>query len=694
MANKNFSFEDVLGSGWRTTKANLGFFIGVGLLYLISFLPVIAQPSVGLLVMLDVSRSSIYTVAILLKIIEWAIEIVFSIGLIKIALAFCNGRKPAIGTLFNFSDCFWRYTATFILYKLIVIAGMLLLIVPGIFWMTKFCLCFYFVVDRGLGPIKALKASSRTTMGIKWQLLGFIILCTIINILGILCLGLGLLVTYPIVLIAEAIVYRQLAAQTPELAGLGIDKHVVLPPQLPQKRPMAETIFVSAVQTVGVLMLCFILYTVWFFSSKPLITNIYIDELNRMVRMTEDESLNAAPFYNKAAELYKKTIQDSNTVDDLLLKKYDQVTPEQKQTIEKWLADNKEILDLVISGSKKPYYWQTYTEKNLELTCGLISLKELRNSTYSLRWRAQLNAEKGQFEDAFDDIKTSYLIGKHIKTNSATYIEQLVGISIKAVSVDTLRDILGHYQIDSTALATLQKDFEQLTINDDFAIDLKKDKLVFYDKIQRCFTHNYFGSGHLYPKGYAQLTSEFNPHLMLKLQLFPLYILSFVHPGKQQTMETIDCCYAFLGEMAHKTPAQIKAEGINIQEQGKQIAKGNLLLKIFLPPVYKIIEISYRAKVDVESTLPLIAILRYKQDVGDYPENLDKLVEAGYLKKIPIDPFSDKPLGYKKTDDDFIIYSVGLNGVDDGGQPHRDKKGKIIPFPDKGDWIFWPVERN
>ena len=89
---------------------------------------------------------------------------------------------------------------------------------------------------------------------------------------------------------------------------------------------------------------------------------------------------------------------------------------------------------------------------------------------------------------------------------------------------------------------------------------------------------------------------------------------------------------------------------------------------------------------------PLIAILRYKQDFGEFPENLDKLVETGYLKKIPIDPFSDKPLAYKKTDDNFIIYSFGSNCQDDGGQPDRYGDGKIKPFSDKGDWIFWPVE--
>jgi uncharacterized membrane protein len=124
--------------------------------------------------------------------------------------------------LFDAWDCFWRMVGAGILYGLIVLAGIILLIVPGIVWAVKFSLCFYFVIDKGLGPVQALKASSRTTIGVKWPLFGFGLLCGLINLLGLLCLVVGVFVTYPTVLIAHALVYRQLLAQTPELAEFGI----------------------------------------------------------------------------------------------------------------------------------------------------------------------------------------------------------------------------------------------------------------------------------------------------------------------------------------------------------------------------------------------------------------------------------------------------------------------------------------
>lgn len=220
MESKHFSFSDVLGYGWSVMKANLWFFIGMGVVYvLIQQLPNIAN---ALVKNMSFTRPVGTTLSMLLSIAGWIISIVLAIGIIKIALSFCDQQKPAFGTLFNAQGCFWRYVGVMILYTLIILAGFILLIIPGIIWAIKYSLCYYFVVDKGLDPVNALKASARTTMGAKWELLGFGIVCALINILGMLCLIIGIFATYPMILIASALVYRQLLVQTPELAEFGI----------------------------------------------------------------------------------------------------------------------------------------------------------------------------------------------------------------------------------------------------------------------------------------------------------------------------------------------------------------------------------------------------------------------------------------------------------------------------------------
>lgn len=57
----------------------------------------------------------------------------------------------------------------------------------------------------------------------------------------------------------------------------------------------------------------------------------------------------------------------------------------------------------------------------------------------------------------------------------------------------------------------------------------------------------------------------------------------------------------------------------------------------------------------------------YKSQNGRYPEKLAALV-PDLIDKVPIDPFTGKPLIYRAEDAGVIIYSLGSNQKDDGGQ--------------------------
>jgi hypothetical protein len=62
-----------------------------------------------------------------------------------------------------------------------------------------------------------------------------------------------------------------------------------------------------------------------------------------------------------------------------------------------------------------------------------------------------------------------------------------------------------------------------------------------------------------------------------------------------------------------------------------------------------------------------LACKLYKIQSGEYPENLGALV-PGILKDVPIDPFTGKPLVYRREGKGFIVYSLGSNEKDDGGR--------------------------
>lgn len=81
--------------------------------------------------------------------------------------------------------------------------------------------------------------------------------------------------------------------------------------------------------------------------------------------------------------------------------------------------------------------------------------------------------------------------------------------------------------------------------------------------------------------------------------------------------------------------------------------------------------------------------MRFHQDKGRLPSELDELVKGGYLRQLPADPYSDKPLVYSVKGENFKIYSLGKNYRDDGG------KGHFLPNPlcsqiSPTDLVFWP----
>lgn len=203
---RKFSISEALEFGWQTFRKNVGFFILlliiVGLLFT---LPDIIAKQL---------RKENPLLGFIIDILSFVLNILISIGLVKISLRFCDGEKGKFSDLFSCYPLFFRYLFGSILYGLIILFGLILLIIPGIIFTIQFFFYDYFIVDKKIGPIEALKRSLAITKGIKWDLFAFILLLGAINFLGALAFFVGLFITIPITIIAEAFVYRKLLTQT------------------------------------------------------------------------------------------------------------------------------------------------------------------------------------------------------------------------------------------------------------------------------------------------------------------------------------------------------------------------------------------------------------------------------------------------------------------------------------------------
>ncbi|MEK9161077.1 MAG: hypothetical protein AAB440_03545 [Patescibacteria group bacterium] len=106
---------------------------------------------------------------------------------------------------------FWKYVLTSILVALAFLIGIILLIVPGIVAMLVFGMSLYLVMDRGMEPVLALKESARITKGNRWRLFGLYLAILGLNIVGVLLLVVGLLVTVPVTMLAAVHAYKILS---------------------------------------------------------------------------------------------------------------------------------------------------------------------------------------------------------------------------------------------------------------------------------------------------------------------------------------------------------------------------------------------------------------------------------------------------------------------------------------------------
>ena len=91
-----------------------------------------------------------------------------------------------------------------------------------------------------------------------------------------------------------------------------------------------------------------------------------------------------------------------------------------------------------------------------------------------------------------------------------------------------------------------------------------------------------------------------------------------------------------------------------------------------------------------EMTIATIALKRFQLRNGTYPASLSVLVPE-FVAELPHDWMDGKPLRYRLNGDGtFTLYSVGENGVDDGGNPDTCPVSWYLDIWGEGDEV-WPI---
>jgi hypothetical protein len=109
---------------------------------------------------------------------------------------------------------------------------------------------------------------------------------------------------------------------------------------------------------------------------------------------------------------------------------------------------------------------------------------------------------------------------------------------------------------------------------------------------------------------------------------------------------------------------------------------------VLMPSTQGMAQIEARAKLAPRAAQCLVALRLWRDRTKEPPTDLEAVVKAAGMARVPIDPYSGKPLRMAIIDGEPVIYSIGKDGRDDGGR--IDSKGDRNP----GDQVFRlpPVE--
>ncbi|HQR06704.1 MAG TPA: PQQ-binding-like beta-propeller repeat protein [Gemmatales bacterium] len=107
-----------------------------------------------------------------------------------------------------------------------------------------------------------------------------------------------------------------------------------------------------------------------------------------------------------------------------------------------------------------------------------------------------------------------------------------------------------------------------------------------------------------------------------------------------------------------------------------------------LPRIY---ESDQKRRAGLRMAAALLAAERYRLETGKVPAGWNDLVPK-YFPSIPIDPYDGRPIRWKTTPTGFLLYSVWMNKLDDGGVIRRTENGP--PQTDFGVEFFAPAHRR
>jgi len=147
-----------------------------------------------------------------LQALFWVAGSVFQLWIIQATLQLVRGERLEASRIMSFEK-FGPFVLAALLVGVLTVVGFILLIIPGL--LVLFFTHFYgfFVVDKDMSPIEAITASFNLVKEHIGVVLIFFLLSLLVLLVGAILCGIGLIVAWPVVIIATGYMYKRLQGE-------------------------------------------------------------------------------------------------------------------------------------------------------------------------------------------------------------------------------------------------------------------------------------------------------------------------------------------------------------------------------------------------------------------------------------------------------------------------------------------------
>lgn len=340
------------------------------------------------------------------------------------------------------------------------------------------------------------------------------------------------------------------------------------------------------------------------------------------------------------------------------------------------LATNKASIDKVVEATAKSD-WYRDREYDRSIVVLFPEYASMKSATKLLTQRAVVSAQQGDDAAALKDLKAARKLGQYL-VKDPTLLGLLVAIAIDAIVLRCAENLATEFAGDGTKLANLQSVLDSTSYPMDATDALRGEVFM-----SVAFMRNYDQLG-----GERVMKSMLDPDFASNGDDFSakefVPVLSG-EPKNPQARAILNVTLSIWNRIFKEYGSYPLKPGWSsvLDEETRKLEASPTLANRYaavLMPVFSQAEAAlkrnaYRRGV----TEALLTVLKYKQGTGRLPKTLE---EAGVILT---DDFG-KPVVYKVSGQSFQIYSLGPNGIDDGGPTmtgsSSDKRDDGVVYPD------------